>query len=66
MAREKAHSLFNLDVLKDLDHFIPEHSFEVITLWHVLEHLEKLNESIAKISSILAHAGSCAAQPPLI
>ncbi len=58
MAREKAHSLFNLDVLEDLDHFIPEHSFEVITLWHVLEHLEKLNESIAKISSILAQEGT--------
>lgn len=58
MARDKALSLFHLNVLEDLDRFTPDHSFEVITLWHVLEHLEKLNESVAKISKMLVQEGT--------
>jgi len=58
MAREKALTQFHLNVQEDLDRFTPDHSFEVITLWHVLEHLEKLNESVAKISKMLAQEGT--------
>lgn len=57
-AREKAASLFHLDLQDDLDRFAPEHLFDVITLWHVLEHLEKLNESIAKIRKMLKPEGA--------
>ncbi len=58
MAREKAVSLFGLDLQEDLDHFAQGQSFEVITLWHVLEHLEKLNESIEKIEGMLTADGT--------
>lgn len=33
-------------------------SYDVITLWHVLEHLEKLNETISKINEILSPKGT--------
>lgn len=36
---------------------IENESFDVITLWHVLEHLEKLNETISKIKEIIASEG---------
>ena len=58
MAREKAVSLFGLNVQDDLDRLASEQSFEVITLWHVLEHLEKLNESIDKVREMLAPDGT--------
>jgi len=58
MAREKAVSLFGLNVQDDLDRLASEQSFEVITLWHVLEHLEKLNESIDKVREMLTPDGT--------
>ena len=58
MAREKAISLFGLNVQDDLDHFAQGQSFEVITLWHVLEHLEKLNESIGNIKEMMQPGGT--------
>ncbi len=36
---------------------LEDESFEVITLWHVLEHMEKLNEAIKKIKSCLTPNG---------
>src|SRR5690606_21895187 len=36
---------------------IENESFDVITLWHVLEHMENLNEVVAKIKSILKPDG---------
>ncbi len=32
-------------------------SFDAVTLWHVLEHMEKLNETINKIKEIIAPEG---------
>ena len=57
-AREFANINFGLEV-KDNDFFwnLKSQSFDVITLWHVLEHLEKLNESIDKIKSCLTEDG---------
>lgn len=44
-ARLFAQEHFGLQVKDDSELFrLPEHSFDVITLWHVLEHLEHLNE----------------------
>jgi 2-polyprenyl-3-methyl-5-hydroxy-6-metoxy-1,4-benzoquinol methylase len=36
----------------------PEKTFDVITLWHVLEHLEKLNETMSYLHSILKDNGT--------
>lgn len=64
-ARAFAKEHFNLDVkphtaLKD---FAPG-SFDVITLWHVMEHLEPLNETWETLHSLLTEKGvligSCA------
>jgi len=37
---------------------LPENSFDVITLWHVLEHLEHLNEVMKKLHSLLKNDGT--------
>lgn len=58
-AREHARNQFGLNV-KDEESFwdLKPESFEAVTLWHVLEHLEKLNESIDKIKEILTDDGA--------
>jgi 2-polyprenyl-3-methyl-5-hydroxy-6-metoxy-1,4-benzoquinol methylase len=40
----------------DINNF-PEESFDVITLWHVLEHVHKLNETIEILKKILNQHG---------
>lgn len=58
-AREKAITLFGLDVKDESGFFrIAHSSFDVVALWHVLEHLERLNESIEKIGEILTPDGT--------
>jgi 2-polyprenyl-3-methyl-5-hydroxy-6-metoxy-1,4-benzoquinol methylase len=58
-ARQKAISNFALDIKDEKGFFEMERSsFDVITLWHVLEHLEKLNESLEKINDILTPDGT--------
>ena len=57
-AREYAVSNFELDIKDEQSLWsIENESFEVITLWHVLEHMENLNEVVAKIKSILKPDG---------
>ncbi len=58
IAREYAVNQFGLDV-KGASYFweIKSESYNAITLWHVLEHLENLNESIDKIKNILTEDG---------
>lgn len=36
----------------------PDSSFDVITLWHVLEHVHRLNETVAKLKSLLKPGGT--------
>lgn len=57
-ARAFAKEHFNLDVAPDeaLKEFSPE-SFDVITLWHVMEHLEHLNETWDKLNTLLTDKG---------
>ncbi len=57
-ARAFAKRQFNLDVLPDtqLSAFKPA-SFDVITLWHVLEHLEHLNETWDDLNELLTDKG---------
>ncbi len=59
LARTHAITHFGLDVKDEKSFFdIADTSFNVITLWHVLEHLEKLNESLEKINGILTPDGT--------
>lgn len=37
---------------------LPDSSFDVITLWHVLEHVHRLNETVAKLKSLLKPGGT--------
>jgi 2-polyprenyl-3-methyl-5-hydroxy-6-metoxy-1,4-benzoquinol methylase len=55
-AREKASQLTNLKIVGSL-HQLDRSKFDVITLWHVLEHVENLNEKITEIKSHLAEGG---------
>lgn len=58
-ARDYAISNFGLDVKDEQSLWnIENESFDVITLWHVLEHMQKLNEVIDKLKSILAPNGT--------
>ncbi len=46
--------VFDNDKLDEL----PRHSFDVITLWHVLEHLPNLNNTLETIKSLLKPNGA--------
>ncbi|MDD4777004.1 MAG: class I SAM-dependent methyltransferase [Fermentimonas sp.] len=57
-AREFAVFNFGLDVKSEEELWeIENESFEVITLWHVLEHMQSLNEVVSKIYNILSPDG---------
>ncbi|MFM1962808.1 MAG: hypothetical protein RLZZ172_1653 [Bacteroidota bacterium] len=57
-AREKASSLINQEVYCPVKiHDFEKNSFEVITLWHVLEHVHDLHETLAQLHNILTQSG---------
>lgn len=57
-AREYAISNFGLNVKSEDSLWnIDNKSFDVITLWHVLEHMQKLNEVVEKLNNIVAPNG---------
>jgi 2-polyprenyl-3-methyl-5-hydroxy-6-metoxy-1,4-benzoquinol methylase len=57
-ARKHAIEYFNLFVKSETHiHKFPKKSFDVITLWHALEHLEDLNEIMEKIYDLLLPDG---------
>ena len=57
-ARDYAITNFGLNVKDEQSLWAIENElFDVITLWHVLEHIENLNEVVAKINSILKPNG---------
>lgn len=58
-AREYAISKFGLNVLEEekLNTLTP-HSFDVITMWHVLEHVPFLNERVAELKQLLKPGGT--------
>jgi len=57
-ARKYAKEVLKLDV-EDLDHLykLQEESFDVITMWHVLEHVHDLNERMRMVYSLLKNDG---------
>jgi 2-polyprenyl-3-methyl-5-hydroxy-6-metoxy-1,4-benzoquinol methylase len=57
-AAEVARSRFGVEVIApDKMAELPHHHFDRITLWHVLEHLEDLNGSMALFSKLLNEDG---------
>lgn len=57
-ARDFAKKEFNLEIRKPDELFrMPKNTFHVITLWHVLEHIHKLDENMKTISQLLKPGG---------
>ena len=57
-ARSFAKEHFELDVdTEDALAGYADHSFDAITLWHVMEHLEHLNETWEKLFKLLKERG---------
>ncbi len=57
-ARERAIRYFGLDVKDEQSLWkIESESFDVVTLWHVLEHMQNLNEVVDKLKNILTSNG---------
>ncbi len=56
VARQKASNLTKLPIAESLNQLASE-KFDVITLWHVLEHVEDLNEKISELKGCLAEGG---------
>ncbi len=57
-ARTSAENNYNLSVF-DEDHLnsLEKNSFDVITMWHVLEHVSNLRERITQVKNLLANDG---------
>jgi 2-polyprenyl-3-methyl-5-hydroxy-6-metoxy-1,4-benzoquinol methylase len=57
-ARAQAEELYGLQLgeLHDMDR-LTDNSFDAVTLWHVLEHVHGLHQSLDKISSLLRDEG---------
>lgn len=55
-AREKSNQLLSNQVFKELES-LDDQCFEVITLWHVLEHIHDLNYTIQKLKNRLSTNG---------
>ena len=64
-AREYATKQFRLDVRDEKSFWnIQRESYHVVTLWHVLEHLEQLNESVVQIKEMLTDEGAAVIAVP--
>ncbi len=57
-ARVLAENINNLDVVKNLSEIDSESRFDVITLWHVLEHVHNPDETIAALKDKLKEGGT--------
>lgn len=55
-ARKKATELTNLHITQTLDE-MGQIKFDIITLWHVLEHVDNLNEKLSELKSFLTEDG---------
>jgi 2-polyprenyl-3-methyl-5-hydroxy-6-metoxy-1,4-benzoquinol methylase len=57
MAREKASILTGQKIYQSID-LVNQSVYDVITLWHVLEHIHNLNETIDALKKILKPGGT--------
>jgi ubiquinone/menaquinone biosynthesis C-methylase UbiE len=62
LARRKA-SEKGVELYSDLD-VLPQQKYDVITLWHVLEHLPDLDEQISKLVGLLSDNGTLVVAVP--
>jgi 2-polyprenyl-3-methyl-5-hydroxy-6-metoxy-1,4-benzoquinol methylase len=56
LARKKANLKLQGGISENLES-LKKYSFSVITLWHVLEHIHNLNETIQNLKSLLTESG---------
>ena len=57
-ARAQAKNLFGIDLLNTPAlQQLPHNSYDAITLWHVLEHVESLHEYVEKLKALLKPGG---------
>lgn len=57
-ARKLASFNYQLDVRGEMDlSKLKAESFDIITLWHVMEHMPHLNEIVEQIKQLLKHSG---------
>jgi 2-polyprenyl-3-methyl-5-hydroxy-6-metoxy-1,4-benzoquinol methylase len=57
-ARKMARENHKLDVREEADiKSLPESCFDIITMWHVLEHVPKLNERIEELKRLIKPSG---------
>lgn len=64
-ARQKAKEQFGLTLLPRVDpETLPEKSFDVITLWHVLEHIPDLHETLRTLKFLLKDSGTLVVAVP--
>lgn len=56
-ARQQATNITHVPIYSSLDE-ATSHSFDAITLWHVLEHVPDLNDLLQNLKSVLAHSGT--------
>ncbi|MCX8491038.1 MAG: class I SAM-dependent methyltransferase [Cyclobacteriaceae bacterium] len=57
IARQKAIGLLDQEIASSLAD-VPTNGFQVITLWHVLEHIHELNETIQLLTRLLHKNGT--------
>ena len=56
-ARTIAHKKINADIFSDLQQLQSLKDISVVTLWHVLEHVSELNETISQLKSTISNNG---------
>jgi len=58
LAMKNAEKLLNIKIYEHLSDLYPEGEFEIITFWHVLEHMPDLHEVISQVKKLLLKKGS--------
>jgi Methyltransferase domain. len=58
LASNSARNHFGLEILSSLDKTDTNQRFDVITLWHVLEHLQNLSDVFARLRGLLSEEGT--------
>ncbi len=57
IARTQAIENYNLDVIESTDLGKLNGEFEIITMWHVLEHVTELNNTVSEMKKLLSKKG---------